>query len=384
MRAVVLGLCSALCLLAAPRAHALDSGQWTLAPRVIEIRVAGDAKAQSLTQAVASELFGRLRVRARVRAEESAVENDEPDSPPWLTAHLDFRIPSRPAVSLEQGRTGAQLTTQVISDVTSLETGIEAALHIVYAAADAALSLPEPAPADDSTSEPSPEKTEPRPANTPKPSSPVEAPPSGLKLGLDLGALGRVVSFGGHHVVTGAGAMGELRADWSGLHAGLLLFGALHATTDVAFGDGYSTVQPFSVRLIPTVDARLTGSVHGSFGFGVGLDQFTVHVARPPSPPPMPGPIYIESRKAVTVDPLLSALVGVRVPSGSGTFVSLLGSLDFGLRSSSLQLGRVGPMTSVFELPDVRASLVLAASFNSLGAPRFSPGAAAAGAAVTE
>jgi hypothetical protein len=381
MRAVMLGLCSALCLTAAPRAHALDSGQWSLASRVIEIRVAGDPKAQSLTQAVASELFGRLRVRARVRAEESADADNEPGSPPWLTAHVDLRVPSKPVVSLEQGRTGTPLTPQVISDVTSLETGIEAALHIVYAAAEAALALPEPAEVDDSTSGSSPEETEPLPARAPKPSSPAQAPSSGLKLGLDLGALGRVAAFGAQHVVTGAGAIGELRADWSRLHAGLLLFGALHGTTDVAFGDGYSTVQPFSVRLIPTLDARLTGSVQGSFGVGVGLDQFTARVARPPSPPPMPGPIFIENRRAVTVDPLISALAGVRVRSGSGTFVSLLGSLDFGLGASSLQLGRVGSVTSVFDLPDVRASLVLSASFNSLGAPRFSP---VAGAAVME
>ena len=390
MRFVVLGLCSAFCLAAAPDARALDAEDSALTTRVVEICVAGDANARFLAQAVATELFGRLRVQVRVRAEEGAAVASGPVSKPWLTAHLDFRVPCKPAVRIEQERAEPRLPAQVIPDVTSLETGVEAALHVVYSAAEAALSLPEQV--QDSQTEPAPEQAKPLPArplsaSAPRPPASREpSPPSGLKLGLDLGALGRIVSFGGPHVLAGAGVIGELRADWSRLHAGLLLFGALHETTEVPFGDGYSTLRPFSLRLIPTIDARLTGRVHGSFGLGVGLDEFTARVSRPPSPPPMPmpGPIFIENRSAVSLDPLISALVGVRVPSGSRTFVSLLGSLDFGLGPSSLEVGRVGPMTSVFALPDVRASLVLAPSFSSAGAPRFSPARASSGTTVTE
>jgi hypothetical protein len=376
LKRALLTLCCALGLSVAVRAHALEpQHELALAVPIVEIRVQGDALALARVQSASNELFSRVRVRARVRAETNAVLESDHDSTPWLIARLDLQAPDRAVLDVAEGQTRQELTHRTVLDVTSLETGVEAAMHIVYAAVEAALELRETVSAS---------------TLPPRRLAPSAALPglSAPQIGFDLGALGRVASYGSGRFLPGGGAVAELGADWGSFRAGLMLLGAVHEATDVAFGDGYSTLRPLALRLVPVFDTRLAGDVQGVFGVGFGLDEFSLGVGRPPSPTSLGtgagmgmttsagvgtsmGPVLIRANTRVILEPLVSALLGVRIPLGSGAFASLLGSLDAGLGPRSLVLNRAGETASVFELPQFRAGVVLAASFTASGAQRF-------------
>jgi hypothetical protein len=370
----VLSLCSSLAWVAGAQA-----AEPALGPPLIEIRVRGDEMALARVRSAADELFSRVRVRALVRAAPNAELETDDAASPWLLAHVDLRVLTQPVVDVEEARSGQELTHRTVLDGTSLETGVEATMHIVYSAVEAALSLHETQAAN---APPPPAKFV-APRATPRSSAP--------RLGLDVGALGRVTSFGGGRFLPGGGAMVELGADWGAFRTGLMLLGAAHETTDVAFGDGYSTLRPLALRLIPVLDARLTREVEGAFGLGFGLDEFALGVGRAPSPmsmmsttsptsmmsttSPSGSPLLIRAHTGVIWDPVFSALLGLRLPLGPGAFASLLGSLDVGVGSRSLLLIKGRETASVFELPQFRAGVVLAASFTARGAQRFTASA---------
>lgn len=354
-----MGLGAALALLA-PSAAAAQSAEPASAPvrsgvaRVVEIRVSGDAAALARVRMTARELLLRLDVQANVKTmDEPETPADEPT--PLVIAYVDLRSVSAPSIDIEDGKTRQELTRRSLTDVATLETSVESVLHVLYLTVESALQVgvtPPPAPL------------------TKKPTPPVEAqPPSTAprtrsRSGLDVGPLLRLSSLGGTRIVPGGGIALEPRTDVGPGYLGLLLSGAVHGTSELSFARGAVDVRPLQARFVPTFDWLLSPEVSGTLGLGAGLDAFMVE----PVVPPEAGRLLVSD---TAVDPVLTGLVGARVPVAGRVFLSALASLDLDLRPTSF-VARVGPMNeTVLQLPRWRAGFTLALSFSAAGARRF-------------
>ncbi len=410
MKAAVAALCVVLASSLSLPAVALGSEPSASSPRgasrVVEVRVNGDASALSRVKLTARELLSRLDVEPNVESiDEPPTSPDEP--PPLVIAYVDLRDIARPSIDIEDGRTRQELTRRNLVGVSSLETGVEAVLHVLYLAVESSLAVSVPKPRA-TTAAPSAGTTEPRPrgAAAPRPSAPTAgaspasqpkgtarrattprpeasatvdsspdaaelrpaAPSSAAGTGLDVGLLLRFSSLGGSRVVPGAGASLEPRTDWGRLRVGLMLSGVVHAANELSFAGGTAHVRPMHARVIPTLDWLLSPDVSATVGLGGGLDAFAVE----PLVAPVPGRV-VPARTAL--DPVVSAQAGARVPIGGRLFLSALASLDVDVQPTVF-VARLGDETqAVLQLPRVRAGLLLAMSFSAVGPRRFPAGA---------
>jgi hypothetical protein len=324
--------------------------------RVVEIRVSGDAVALARVRMTARELLLRLDVQPNVKSmDEPETSADEPT--PLVIAHVDLRSLSSPSIDIEDGKTRQELTRRTLSDVATLETGVESLLHVLYLAVESALQVgvaSPPAP---------PLKKRPEPPR-PKPKASV----SHGRSGLDFGPLLRLSSLGGTRIVPGGGVLLEPRTDLGRGQLGLMLAGAVHGTSELTFEHGAVEVRPLQARLVPTFDWLLSSDVSGCLGFGAGLDAFMVEPVQPPDR----GRVRVGES---AIDPVLTGLIGARVPIAGRAFLSALASLDLDLVPTSF-VARVGDTNeSILQLPRFRAGFTLALSFSSVGSRRFVPAA---------
>jgi hypothetical protein len=337
--------------------------------RAVEIRVSGDAAALARVRITARELLLRLDVQANVKAiDEPETPADEPT--PLVIAHVDLRNVSAPGIDIEDGKTRQELTRRRLSDIATLETGVESLLHVLYLAVESALQVgaasapSEPAPPSvpSGASSPSPPPTTKKPAPPPVKSQRRSGAPG--RAGLDFGPLLRLSSLGGTRFVPGGGVSIEPRADLGGAHLGLLVSGVVHGSSELSFAGGTVEVRPLHARFVPTFDWLISSRVSGAFGVGAGLDAFVIE----PVQPPASGRLLIAES---AIDPVLSALVGARMPIAGRLFLSALASLDLDLRPTSF-VARVGAMNeTVMSLPRLRGGVTLALSLSALGSRRF-------------
>lgn len=358
MKRGLMALGAALALLAPSAAAALgiepDERESAAVGRIVEIRVSGDAAALARVRMTARELLLRLDVQANVKTiDEPETSADEPT--PLVIAYVDLRNASAPAIDIEDGKTRQELTRRRLSDVATLETAVESLLHVLYLAVESALQVgvtPPPAP--------------PPPAEKPAPpvqSAPHRAPAT-ARVGLDIGPLLRLSSLGDSRFVPGAGVVLEPRADLSGSHVGLLMSGAVHGTSELSFAGGTALLRPLQARFVPTFDWLVTPQVSGAFGVGAGLDAFVIE----PVLPPASGRLLVTES---AIDPVLTGMLGARIPIAARVFLSALASLDVDLRPTSF-VASVGPTNqSVLSLPRLRGGFTLALSFSALGSRRF-------------
>jgi hypothetical protein len=311
----------------------------------VEIRVLGDERALALVRATATELFSRLEVRLRVLG---ADEASPADDVPLVLAYVDLRVPTSPLVDVDDGRTRQELMRRALPDVSSLETGVEAALHVVLSSVESMLQLAEPVP-------PPPVASPPPPAPAPK------SDPRGP--GVDVGALFRLVSFGASRLTPGAGAALEFRTDLGSVQPELGIWGAIHTTTALDFSDGHASVRPYALRVMPGLSARMSRSLLGSVAFGVGLDHFVLEAGAPPSG----GQI----RDRVVSDPVLSAQLGLRFPLVGAWFMSAQGTLDVDLAPTRFMAERELAREALFALPRWRGGFTLVASLSPTAIQRF-------------
>jgi hypothetical protein len=415
VKATVAAFCVVLASSLSLPAAALSSEPGASSPRgpsrVVEVRVNGDASALSRVKLTARELLSRLDVEPNVESiDEPPTSPDEP--PPLVIAYVDLRDIARPSIDIEDGRTRQELTRRNLVGVSSLETGVEAVLHVLYLAVESSLAVSVPKPSA-TTAAPTPGTTAPRARGTPAPgpsappagASPASMPPGAARRattsrattprpeasaivdsspgaaelrpgppsaaagpGLDVGLLLRLSSLGGSRIVPGAGASLEPRTDWGRLRVGLMLSGVVHAANELSFAGGTADVRPMYARVIPTLDWLLSPDLSATAGLGAGLDAFAVE----PLLAPVPGRV-VPARTAV--DPVVSALAGARVPIGGRLFLSALASLDVDVQPTVF-VARLGDETqAVLQLPRVRAGLLLAMSFSAAGPRRFPAGA---------
>lgn len=346
-------LLAALPILAALPASADPdaAGAASAAPQRVEIRVLGDEAALARVRATATELFARLDVRLRVLADGDA----SVDAAPLVLAYIDLRVPTAPRVDVDDGRTRQELMRRSLGDVSSLETGVEAAVHVVYSSVESLLQLDAAKP-----------RVEPAPLA--RPAAPAaQAPPPATSerrgAGLDVGALLRLVSLAGSRWVPGAGASLDFRADAGPLQAELSLVGVIHTSSQLAFDDGRAALRPYALRLVPSLTAHVSDALLATAGVGVGLDHFVLDGQAPPS-----GGRALDH--AVT-DPVLASQLGLRFPLAGAWFASVLGTLDLDLAPTRFVAERGGAIEPLFTLPRLRAGLLVVASVSPTRVPRF-------------
>jgi hypothetical protein len=327
---------------------------------LVEIRVLGDETALTRVRATATELFARLDVRVSVVADGTDTTGPSDDDP-LVLAYIDLRVPTAPMVDVDDGRTRQELMRRRLADVSSLETGVEAAVHVVYASVEALLQLTahrraaKPAPAP-----PPPPTAPPRPTAAPI-SGVGERPERGA--GLDLGAAFRLVSLGDARLSPGAGAALDARIDAGALQAELAFLGVLHAASELEFNEGSAMLRPYALRVLPGVSVRLTPRLLASLGVGVGLDHFVLDAQSAPS-----GGTAID--RTVT-DPVLASQLGLRFPIGGAWFLSVLGTLDLDLEPTRFVIGRGGAVEPLLALPRLRGGMLLIASLSPTRVRRF-------------
>lgn len=352
-----MGLGAALALLTPSAGAALETETPSAATqnsvgRVVEIRVSGDAAALSRVRMTARELLLRLDVQPNVKAiDEPETSSSEPT--PLVIAYVDLRSPGSPSIDIEDGRTRQGLTQRRLTEVTSLETGVEAVLHVLYLAVESTLQVGvEPSAPPPSAKKPTP------PAPPPERSAPSH-------FGFDVGPLLRLSTLGGSRIVPGGGLGIEPRADFGRAQASLLVSAVLHGTSGLSFADREAEVRPLQVRVLPTFDWLLSSDVSGCFGVGAGLDSLRVTSTRSADAGGLP-----PAQSAL--DPILSALVGARMAISGPAFLAFMASLDLDLAPTSF-IAREGPRNQVLlQLPRLRGSFTLALSFTAAGERRFS------------
>jgi hypothetical protein len=356
---MLMALGAALALLAPSAAAALEAtaDAGAAAPssvaRVVEIRVSGDAAALARVRMTARELLLRLDVQPNVKAiDEPETSSAEPA--PLVIAYVDLRSVASPSIDIEDGRTHQGLTQRRLSDVTSLETGVEALLHVLYLAVESTLQVdaqrPAPAPL------PPPKK--------PTPPLSVRTQPQQSHFGFDVGPLLRLSSLGNARIVPGGGLGLEPRADFGRAQASLLVSGVLHGTSELSFAHGEAEVRPLQVRVVPTFDWLFSSEVSGCFGLGAGIDSLRVSPTQAPD-------IGVFAPPQTALDPVLSGLVGARLPISGRAFLAAMASLDLDL-APTVFVARVGPMSEpILQLPRVRGGFTLALAFTAAGERRF-------------
>ena len=361
MKWTFVSLAAALAFLAPSAAAALGDSDDGLprsssgVARVVEIRVNGDAAALARVRMTARELLLRLDVQPNVKSiDEPETSADEPT--PLVIAYVDLRSVSFPSIDIEDGKTRQELTRRSLSDVATLETGVESLLHVLYLAVESTLQVGVASPQPALAKRPEPPRT--------KPKSSV----SRGRTGLDFGPLLRLSSLGGTRIVPGGGLLLEPRMDLGGGQLGLMLAGVVHGTSELSFEHGAVEVRPLQARLLPTFDWLLSSDVSGCLGFGAGLDAFMIEPVQPPDR----GRVRIG---ASAIDPVLTGIIGARVPIAGRAFLSALASLDLDLVPTSF-VARVGDTSEpILRLPRFRAGFTLALSFSAVGSRRFVPAA---------
>ena len=353
MKRVLMGLAAALALLAPSAAAALETEPAATPSgraRVVEIRVSGDAAALSRVRMTARELLLRLDVQANVKTiDEPETSSSEPA--PLVIAYVDLRVVASPSIDIEDGKTHEELTRRNLTELSSLETSVESVLHVLYLTVESKLQVgAAPAP----------------PAHRKKPAPPAKrAEPERSHFGFDVGPLLRLSSLGGSRVVPGGGVALEPRADFGRAQASLLVSAVLHGTSELAFARGQAEVRPLQIRVVPTLDWLLSPEVSGCVGFGAGLDSLMVTPVQAPD-------VGNVTRDQSALDPVVTALLGARVPISGRVFIAALASLDLDVAPTSF-VAHEGAMTrSLLQLPRWRGGFTLALGFTAAGERRFS------------
>ncbi|HEX2874795.1 MAG TPA: hypothetical protein VHP33_26270 [Polyangiaceae bacterium] len=356
MKLALMALGAALALFEPSVAAALEGTPTAEPPavgRMVEIRVSGDAAALARVRITARELLLRLDVQPNVKAlEEPETPSTEPV--PLVIAYVDLRNLAAPSIDIEDGQTRQGLTQRRLSDVTSLETGVEAVLHVLYLAVESRLQVgverSSPAPA------PPPKKPAPEPQPRAQPAS---------SFGFDVGPLLRLSSLGDGRIVPGGGVGLEPRAGFGRAQAGLLVSATLHGTSELVFERGEVALRPVQVRVVPTFDWLFSRELAGCLGLGAGLDSLMVTPLEEPD-------AGKTTRAQSAIDPMLTALIGARVPVSRRVFLAAMASLDLDLAPTTFVARQGLESRSLMQLPRVRGGFTLALSFTAAGERRFS------------
>lgn len=360
-----MALAAALVLLAPSGAAAAaddDASAGLAQGRVVEIRVSGDAAALSQVKLTARELLLRLDVTPVVKA------IDEPVTPaiepaPLVVAYVDLVRVASPSIQIEDGKTHEELTRRELSDVPSLETGVESVLHVMYLAVESKLQVGRERPAPLAPpAPPAPQTKKPAPPPAPASTSPR------ARFGLDVGPLLRLSALGDGRFVPGGGLGVEPRADFGHTQAGLMLTAALHGTSELRYEQGSADVRPLQVRVVPMIDWLISRDVSAAAGLGGGLDALMVRPVQPPA-------VGMAGPSQTAIDAILTAVLGVRMPISGRTFLVALASLDLDLAPASFGVRRGPENQNLLSLPRWRGGFTLGLDFTLAGERRFSKAA---------
>jgi hypothetical protein len=202
------------------------------------------------------------------------------------------------------------------------------------------------------------------PAKKPAPPAPQRPEPQASHFGFDIGPLLRLSSLGGSRFVPGGGIALEPRADFGRAQATLLVSAVLHGTSELAFEHGEAEVRPLQVRIVPTFDWLLSPELSGCVGVGAGLDSLMVNPLQAPE-------VGSVAASQSAIDPVMTGLVGARVPVSARVLLAALASLDLDLAPTRFVVEQGVTAEPILQLPRVRGGFTLALSFTAAGERRF-------------
>lgn len=378
----VLGLALSVAVSIEPRVSYAEASDLAseLAARQVEIRVTGSPAAVKRTRETAEELFGRLGIRVEVIDQDQEADQSGSPSPPLVVAYIDLSLPVEPRLVILEGQSGRELDRRELPTTSSLETSVEAVTHVIYSVVESLLELARRDPAaikelsEPKPSPPAEPKAEPASAK-PKAAAQRRRPPPSVPLetstrqrhergvGVDAGLTFGSVSLGAGRVTPGGGLIGEAR--WGGPLGGLgvLVMGSVHGSTELGYGGASADLRPIAGRLAVTYDIALLSGGALLVGLGGGVDGYRVEARHDAAG------VEVSSRSGI-VDPVLSGLGGARVHVAGPAYLTALGTLDVDVAPSRFVIAADGVPATVHEVPWLRPSFWIAASF-SFGAPRF-------------
>lgn len=384
---------------------AFAAGAQPASSRVVEIEVVGSDEAVARLRVAATEVLGRLGLTAVVSAERSQPGTAPVNASVLAQAYVDLGEPSVPRLVVVETATRRELARRTLSTTGSLETSIESVTLVLYmvmegllsqnASSQAASAAPpreasSPATRDTSggapparparEERPEPVKAERSPPPT-RAASDEEEPPEPERLTADddaeisgseasrrfapsqlawgAGAFLRVTSLDNTHALTGAGASLELHSTPPGPRPGVLLFGAVHTSTEVGSGDTRAELETASGRLLATLELPWGRRAAGLLGIGGGADWFRADTRSPTL-----GRGYSTS----FLDAALCALLGVRLAIAEPIVASAAASLDVDFEPREFVARSGGTSRTLFELERFRPALMLGLGY----APGFS------------
>jgi hypothetical protein len=183
-----------------------------------------------------------------------------------------------------------------------------------------------------------------------------------------VGPLLRLSALGDGRFVPGGGLGVEPRADFGPAQAGLMVTAVLHGTSELRYEQGSADVRPLQVRVLPMVDWLISRDVSAAAGLGGGLDSLMMTPVQPPA-------VGMATRSQTAIDPILTAVLGVRMPISGRAFLAALASLDYDAAPTSFVVRRGPASQDLLALPRWRGGFTLALDFTLAGERRFSKAA---------
>lgn len=353
---------------------------------VMRVYVAGTPATVARTSATVHELCSRLGLDVVVEpASDESILGEATGA--WIKAFVDLRSSAPPRVVVIDAETHRELERRSLPSSASLEMSAEEAAHVLYVAAESALSArearTEAGPAERRT-EPSPAPPElpkierpesagrhggtperrreaNRAASAPERdratldgSARAEAPArrSATRFQSDIRAFGSATTFGAAHASFGAGASVDGGVEIGMFRLAAALAGTEYFPSELTRGGLPASIAGESGR------AALVGAWEATTAFvpfaalGGGVDRITVNAS---SPPPGASAAGAESR----VDPMLEGVLGakVRIWRSLGAFFAFATDVDLsphryvvdagGVTQTFLDLSRIRPVAFV-------------------------------------
>lgn len=325
-------------------------------PRTVVIWVAGDAAALEQVRTSAEELLGRLDVSCRVTAarwpEQRPLHADS-----MLHAYVDVRSGTDPTLVVVDPRRGGELTRRTLARKADLAVSVEALMHVLYVVSESIVGRERNRGGPVPVAQPA--------ASVPERTGGV-APTRAFRALFAPGVVGRVVSFGGERLLAGAGVSVALRTPAQPLGGSIVLWSAVHSSSELAYDDYSARLRPVTVQLSPRVESRFSRGLSGFVGASAGVDCLLIDAKRAPA-----GTETADA--ALKIDALLGAVLGLRVHLDPIVTLETAVGVDLDLTPRQFAADVAGERYTLLELPRVRPWLMLGSSFTLSRAPQRDP-----------
>jgi hypothetical protein len=315
---------------------------------------------------------------------------------PFVSAYFDFRATPATLVIVD-GASRRELDRRTLPPGTTLEAGVESAVHVLYMVCDSMLDE-QATPQDANTPNgPHDANTPNRPRDANPPSRPREAsndaaperqpphppvaplvaatgtpardggaserqrrPRTEPGVRLDAGLLARVLHFGTGEMLPGGGAQLDASFGSGRPRFGVAWYFAASSPFELSATDASAKLYPFSTGLLPNLELRFAGDFAAIAGAGAALTWFSLSSNGPAS--------AALGHSTGGVDVALTGALGLRAQTGPHFSLTLLGALDYDLAPRSFVSLDAGGRHVLGSLAPVRPWLSFVVAYSLVGA----------------